>query len=38
MRRTKVLNGVRMLKFGDLFGLCEEGRSKLEAAELLGIN
>jgi len=39
MRRTEVLNGVRMLKFRDVFGRCEEGGlSKLEAAELLGIN
>jgi hypothetical protein len=39
MRRTEVLDGVRMLKFRDVFGRCEEGRlSKLEAAELLGIN
>jgi hypothetical protein len=39
MRRTEVLNGVRMLKFRDVFGRCEEGKlSKLEAAELLGIN
>lgn len=39
MRRTEVLDGVRMLKFRDVFGRCEQGRlSKLEAAELLGIN
>ena len=39
MRRTEVLNGVRMLKFRDVFGRCQERRlSKLEAAELLGIN
>ena len=39
MRRTEVLNGVRMLKFRDVFGRCPERRlSKLEAAELLGIN
>jgi transposase len=39
MRRTEVLHGVRMLKFRDIFGRCEERRlSKLEAAELLGIN
>jgi hypothetical protein len=38
MRRTEVLQGVRMLKFRDVFGLCEEGSlSKLEAAELLGV-
>src|SRR5260370_21750703 len=37
--RTEVLNGVRMVKFRDVFGRCEEGRlSKLEAAELLGVN
>jgi hypothetical protein len=36
MRRTEVLDGVRMLKFRDVFGRCEQGRlSKLEAAELL---
>ena len=39
MKRTEVLNGVRMLKFRDIFGRCEAGGlSKLEAAELLGIN
>lgn len=39
MKRTEVLNGVRMLKFRDIFGQCEAGGlSKLEAAELLGIN
>lgn len=39
MKRTEVLNGVRMLKFRDVFGRCQERRlSKLEAAELLGIN
>ena len=39
MRRTEVLQGVRMLKFRDVFGRCEEGSlSKLEAAELLGVN
>jgi transposase len=39
MRRTEVLQGVRMLKFRDVFGRCEEGRlSKLEAAELLGVD
>ncbi len=39
MRRTEVLQGVRMMKFRDLFGRCE-GRelSKLEAAELLGVD
>jgi hypothetical protein len=26
MRRTEVLHGVRMLKFRDVFGRCEEGR------------
>jgi hypothetical protein len=37
MRRTEVLQGVRMMKFRDVFGRCEDGRlSKLEAAELLG--
>jgi transposase len=39
MRRTEVLHGVRMLKFRDIFGRCEVGGlSKLEAAELLGVN
>ena len=39
MKRSEVLNGVRMLKFRDVFGRCEKGGlSKLEAAELLGIN
>jgi hypothetical protein len=39
VRRMEVLDGVRMLKFRDVFGRCEQGRlSKLEAAELLGIN
>jgi Helix-turn-helix domain len=39
MRRTEVLDGVRMLKFRDVFGRCEEGNlSKLEAAELLRSN
>lgn len=38
MRRTEVLQGVRMLKFRDVFGRCEDGRlSKMEAAELLGV-
>jgi transposase len=39
MKRTELLHGVRMLKFRDVFGRREEGRlSKLEAAELLGVN
>jgi len=39
MKRTEVLQGVRMMKFRDVFGRCEQGRlSKLEAAELLGID
>ena len=38
MKRTGVLNGVRMLKFRDVFGRWEKGRlSELEAAELLGV-
>ena len=38
MRRTEVLQGVRMLRFRDVFGRCEGGAlSQLEAAELLGI-
>ena len=38
MRLTEVLGGVRMLKFRDVFGRCEQGRLSKEAAELLGIN
>jgi transposase len=39
MRRTEILQGVRMMKFRDVFGRCEDGRlSQLEAAELLGID
>src|SRR2546422_4048074 len=39
VRRTEVLHGVRMMKFRDVFGRCEEGNlSQLEAAELLGVN
>lgn len=39
MKRAEVLQGVRMLRFRDVFGRCEEGAlSKLEAAELLGID
>lgn len=39
MKRAEVLNGVRMMKFRDVLGRCTEGRlSKLEAAELLGVN
>jgi len=38
MRRTEILQGVRMLRFRDVFGRCEEGAlSRAEAAELLGI-
>ena len=38
MKRTEVLNGVRMLKFRDVFGRWEKGRlSESEAAELLGV-
>jgi hypothetical protein len=38
MKRTGVLQGVRMLKFRDVFGRWEKGRlSELEAAELLGM-
>lgn len=32
MRRTEVQNGVRMLKFRDVFGRCQEGRSGHYAA------
>jgi transposase len=39
MRRTEVLQGVRMMKFRDVFGRCDRRElSKLEAAELLGID
>ena len=39
MIRTEVLQGVRMMKFPDVFGRCEQGGlSRLEAAELLGVN
>src|SRR5712691_1331018 len=39
MKWTEVLQGVRMMKFRDVFGRCEKGGlSKLEAAELLGID
>jgi transposase len=39
MRRTEILQGVRMMKFRDVFGRCEEGNlSQLEAAELLGVS
>jgi transposase len=39
MRRTEVLQGVRMMKFRDVFGRFEEGGlSQVEAAELLGIS
>lgn len=38
MKRTGVLQGVRMLKFRDVFGRWDKGRlSELEAAELLGV-
>ena len=39
MRRTEVLEGVRMMRFRDVFGRCERRElSKLEAAELLGVS
>ena len=39
MRRTEVRQDVRMMKFRDVFGHCEEHElSKLEAAELLGVD
>ena len=39
MRRTEVLQGVRMMKFRDVFGRFEKGGlSQLEAAELLGVD
>ncbi len=38
MRRTDVLQGVRMMRFRDVFGRCEAGSlSQLEAAEVLGV-
>src|SRR5512132_2843831 len=39
MRRTAILEGVRMMRFLDVFGRCERRElSRLEAAELLGVN
>ena len=39
MRRTEILEGVRMMRFRDVFGRCERrALSKLEAAELLGVS
>ena len=39
MRRTEILEGVRMMRFRDVFGRCERRElSRLEAAELLGVN
>jgi transposase len=39
MRRTEVLQGVRMMKFRSVFDRCEASElSKLEAAELLGVD
>src|SRR5512132_3925161 len=39
MRRTAILEGVRMMRFLDVFGRCERRElSQLEAAELLGVN
>ena len=39
MRRTEVLEGVRLMKFRDVFGRCARRElSKLEAAELLGVS
>ena len=39
MKRTGVLQGVRMMRFRDVFGRCEDATlSKLEAADLLGID
>jgi Winged helix-turn helix len=39
MRRTEILEGVRMMRFRDVFGRCERRElSKLEAAELLGVS
>lgn len=39
MRRGEVLEGVRMMRFRDVFGRCERRElSKLEAAELLGVS
>ena len=38
MEWTAVLQGVRMMRFRDVFGRCEERElSQLEAAELLGV-
>ena len=39
MRRTEILEGVRMMRFRDVFGRCGRRElSKLEAAELLGVS
>ena len=39
MEWTAVLQGVRMMRFRDVFGRCEERElSQLEAAELLGVS
>ena len=39
MRRTAILEGVRMMRFLDVFGRCGRRElSRLEAAELLGVN
>lgn len=39
MRRTEVLEGVRLMKFRDVFGRCARRElSKLEAAELFGVS
>jgi transposase len=39
MRRTEILQGVRLMKFRDVFGRCERRElSRLEAAELLGVS
>lgn len=39
MKRTAVLQGVRVMKFRDVFGRCERRElSKVEASELLGVS
>lgn len=39
MRRTEILQGVRLMKFRDVFGRCDRRElSRLEAAELLGVS
>ena len=39
MRRTEQLQGLRLMKFEDVYGRCYRGDlSQVEASEILGIN